>query len=155
MICSGLIMPDYYKWITSRLWPGQSADNHGKQLVLSLQLLPQRHRSVGCLCVCCTLWRNQIVPYNMWNHSVSINSVSCVCVCVCVLSVCVCLCVGLCVWECVRVCVCMCVWYVCVRVCVCVKEPVCSCLELLQTSTVLVKFGDLHPLNSEFLCVNA
>jgi hypothetical protein len=30
-----------------------------------------------------------------------------------------------------------------------------SCLELLQTSTVLVIFGDLHPSNSELLCVNA
>jgi hypothetical protein len=36
-----------------------------------------------------------------------------------------------------------------------VKEPVFSCLELLQTSTVLVIFGDLHPSNSELLCVNA
>jgi hypothetical protein len=30
-----------------------------------------------------------------------------------------------------------------------------SCLELLQISTVLVIFGDLHPSKSELLCVNA
>jgi hypothetical protein len=30
-----------------------------------------------------------------------------------------------------------------------------SCLELLQTSTVLVIFGDLHPSNLELLCSNA
>ena len=116
MICSGLIMTDYYKWITSRVWPGQSADNHDKQLVLSLQLLSQRHRSVRCLCVCCILWRTKFVAYNMWNLSVSKDSASCVCVCVFYVFMCVCLCVCVCVWQCVRVCV----WCGCVCVCVCV-----------------------------------
>ena len=54
----------------------------------------------------------------------------CVCVCVCV-TVCTCVCVCVCLCVCVRVCVCK-----------CVKEPVWSCLELLQSSTVLVLFCD-------------
>jgi hypothetical protein len=51
----------------------------------------------------------------------------------------------------VGVCVCVCV---CVRVSVCVKEPVCTCLELLLTGTVVVRLGDLLPLNSDLLCPN-
>ena len=60
-----------------------------------------------------------------------------------------CLCV--CVYECVSVFLCLCLGVSNnVRNCVCV-EPLCSCLDLLQTVTVLVFFVDLPLFN--FDCV--
>ena len=84
-----------------------------------------------------------------------------VCVCVCVY-VCVCFvsdnvrttsvsCLCVCVYECVSVFLCLCLGVSNnVRNCVCV-EPLCSCLDLLQTVTVLVFFVDLPLFN--FDCV--
>ena len=76
-----------------------------------------------------------------------------VCMCVCKCS-CVCVCVCVCVWQCVNVCVCVCVC-ACACACACVRQTsLWSSLELLQSSTVLVLFGDLLPLNSDLLCTN-
>ena len=46
-----------------------------------------------------------------------------------------------------KLCVCVCVC--CVRVGVCLREPLCSCVELLQTVTVIVLFDDLLLFNKD------
>ena len=90
----------------------------------------------------------------------------CVCVCLCrereynfsLVFVCVCLCVKVCLFvlRCVtkreKLSVCVCGW--CVWVCVCVREPVWSCLDLLQTVNVLVLLDDILLFNYDWLCTN-
>jgi hypothetical protein len=113
---------------------------HSHSMCLCNLSCPNFHEGLflwWCVCVCVCV------------ENVRTTSVSCLCVCVCVCKF-VCLCWG--VSQNVRNWVCVYGW--CVRVCVCVKEPVWSCLELLQTETVPVLFDDILLLNYDWLCTN-
>jgi hypothetical protein len=83
------------------------------------------------------------------SENVRTYSVSCLCVWLCVY-VCVCVFVSRCVTQHEKLCVCVCVC--CVRVGVCLREPLWSCVELLQTVTVLVLFHHLLLFNKDWLC---
>ena len=123
--------------------------------------LPANHHWYS-LTYCIGVWCCHVVLSRSSGRVFSV--MVCVCVCLCrerennfsLVFVCVCLCVSLCLFvlRCVtkreKLSVCVCGW--CVWVCVCVREPVWSCLELLQTETVLVLFHDILLLNYDWLC---
>ena len=145
-----------YKWFISNMWPGPDLLQTVPTLVLNVDSGGDVVMSwfLGrvvcvvlvcvrvCVCVCFLLSLCQ----RMWEH---IQSRVCVCACVCA---CVCLCLWLGLSHNMRNCECVCVF--CVRVGVCLREPLWSCVEFLQTVTVLVLFDDLLLFNKDWLCTN-